>query len=83
MTSAFMISAEAWTVTDVLIEDNLIRGRTSKYIHIPGAGANIRLVNNKMGRENRDYPRMFSINADTGTLVTGNVAWDLGTPANY
>ena len=80
-TSAFMIADDTATVSDVLIENNMIRGRTSKYVIITGRVDDVRLVGNHIGRENRDYPRVFGLDP-VGTLtVSGNVFFDDGTPA--
>lgn len=77
-TSAFMITG-LHPVKDVLIEDNLIRGRTSKYIHVTREAAKgVKIIGNKMGRENRDYPSLFAVTP--GTVVRGNTFLD-GSPA--
>ena len=78
MTSAFMIAAGRGDVKDVLIEDNLIRGRTSKpIIAVEERGKDIvdlRIIDNVLGRENRDYPQVFAV-VDHAT-VKGNVFLD-------
>jgi hypothetical protein len=75
MTSAFMIMSRA-PISDVLIEDNLMRGRTSKFIHVGDETTNIKIVGNAMGRENRDYPQLFATGQSTGTTVTENFFFD-------
>jgi hypothetical protein len=77
MTSAFLINEAQGPITRVLIEDNLIRGRTSKYIHAI-SGTRVRIINNKIGRENRDYPNVFAVRKED-IVVRGNVHVD-GTP---
>lgn len=75
-TSAFMISAKK--VDDVVIEDNLIRGRTSRAVHVTRAKDGVEVIGNIVGREGRDYPEAFSVTA--GTEVEDNV-FDNGEPA--
>ncbi len=81
MTSAFLIAAKRGPVKNVLIEDNLIRGRTSKpVIAVEKHGHDIvglRIINNVMGRENRDFPKLFAVGKDV--VVRGNVFID-GAP---
>ncbi len=82
-TSAFMVIARSSVpISDVLIQDNLIRGRTSKYIIVGPNTSNVRILDNLMGRENRDYPRMFGADKSTGTTIAGNVSWDSRQAAN-
>ena len=75
-TSAFMITGKK--VDDVLIEDNLIRGRTSRAVHVTRAKDGVEVIGNTVGREGRDYPEAFSVTA--GTEVEDNV-FDNGEPA--
>jgi hypothetical protein len=75
-TSAIMINSGAGNISDVLIKDNIIRGRASKYIFAlskaPYVTSGVRIIDNIMGVENRDYPQWFANSSDA--LVTGNVA---------
>jgi len=75
-TSAFMITAKK--VDDVVIEDNLIRGRTSRAVHVTRAKNGVEVIGNIVGREGRDYPEAFAVTA--GTEVEDNV-FDNGEPA--
>jgi 3-phytase len=79
LTSAFMVVPGSTKVSAV-IEDNVIRGRASKYIHA-NANASLQIVNNKMGRDNRDYPMLFAVSSSPST-VKGNVFLDNGAAAN-
>lgn len=78
MTSAFLISSGRGPVRDVLIEGNLIRGRTSKpIISVERNGYEItglRIVDNVLGRENRDFPKVFGVHE--GATVEGNTFLD-------
>jgi hypothetical protein len=80
-TSAFMIADDSATVSDVLIENNMIRGRASKYLIITGRVDDVRVVGNVLGRENRDYPMVFGLNPIGSVTLSGNVFFDDGSPA--
>ncbi|MFP5345795.1 MAG: hypothetical protein ACLGIA_02015 [Actinomycetes bacterium] len=82
-TSAFLIGASTGQVRDVLIKDNVIRGRTSKPFIVSEKNGyrvkGLRIVDNVLGRESRDYPVMFAGVQDA--TVEGNVFVD-GSPAD-
>ncbi|MCZ3388524.1 MAG: hypothetical protein LH645_05255 [Actinomycetia bacterium] len=75
-TSAFMLVAGFGNISDVVIADNIIRGRAAKYVFALDKNGytttGVRIVNNTMGVENRDYPQWFGVNS--ATTVSGNVA---------
>ena len=77
MTSCFMIVPGSEKVTAV-IDDNIIRGRASKYLHI-NSNAKVQVTNNKFGRENRDYPNLCS--CSSSATWSGNTFLDNGEAA--
>jgi hypothetical protein len=81
-TSAIMISNPGTLVSGVVFQDNMIRGRASKYVIVVGPVSGVSIVGNRMGRENRDYPRLFGIATSSPVTVSGNVFYDDGSPAN-
>jgi hypothetical protein len=78
MTSALLIAADRGPVRNVLIQGNLMRGRTSKpVIVIERHGyevTRLRILDNVMGRENRDFPKLFAVDEDA--TVKRNVFLD-------
>lgn len=74
MTSAIIIKDNRGPTRKILIEDNLIRGRASKYIVSNGSPGSVRLINNRFGREDRDFPQLYSNN---NSVIAGkNVFFD-------
>ena len=81
-TSVIMMSNKSALVSDVVFRDNLIRGRASKYAIVVGQVSGVSIINNRIGRENRDFPRLFGIAPGSAVTVSGNVFYDNGAPAN-
>jgi hypothetical protein len=75
MTSAFLVAADRGPVGNVLIQGNLIRGRTSKPVIVVERDGyevtRLRILDNVMGSENRDFPQLFAVDEDA--VVRRNV----------
>lgn len=84
MTSAILIKGQncAYDISNVTIEDNLFRGRAAKYIYVLCRTSGVKIINNKWGRESRDYPLLIAKDPKYPATITGNTYFDNGQSDN-